>query len=258
MKAAGKVGSRHRARRLRRVGLLAPLCLLAFSPICAEPTNGTAGQAVKLNGVTPSAAGVSVCDFGAVGDGETLNTSRIQTAIDQLSAKGGGTLVIPEGVFLSGAIFLKPGVNLRLDEGAVLKGSTNITDYPRMKTRIEGQFTNWIPALVNADQCDHLRITGPGTLDGSGQVFYTAFWNARDRDPKVTNLAVERPRLAFIQNSSDVQVLGIKFKDSGFWNLHLYRCADVLIEKVRFEAPYGDRPKGGPARTAWTLTAASA
>src|SRR5690242_13697781 len=58
----------------------------------------------------------SVTDFGAVGDGRTLNTEHIQSAINQLASKGGGTLVVPRGVFLSGAIFLKPGVNLQLDE----------------------------------------------------------------------------------------------------------------------------------------------
>lgn len=142
---------------------------------------------------------VIITDRGAVGDGVTLNTERIQSAIDGLAKNGGGTVVVPRGVFLSGAIFLKPGVNLRLDKDAVLKGSTNINDYPKSRTRIEGQFVDWIPALVNADGCDGLRVTGAGTLDGNGQFFYHAFWNAREKDPKVTNLAVERPRLAFIQ-----------------------------------------------------------
>src|SRR4051794_31357709 len=64
------------------------------------------------------ATGTSIADFGAVGDGTTPNTARIQSAIDQLAAKGGGTLVIPKGLFLSGAIFLKPGVSLHLEEGA--------------------------------------------------------------------------------------------------------------------------------------------
>ncbi|HTR42350.1 MAG TPA: glycosyl hydrolase family 28-related protein, partial [Pseudomonadales bacterium] len=112
-----------------------------------------------------SSARLSVTDYGAVGNGTTLNTKSIQAAIDHLAANGGGTLVLPKGVFLSGALFLKPGVDLYFAKGAVLKGSTNIADFPKMKTRIEGQFVDWIPALVNADHCDHLRITGPGTLD---------------------------------------------------------------------------------------------
>ena len=190
---------------------------------------------------------ISVTDFGAVGDGTTLNTKSIQTAIDQVADGGGGTLVFPKGVFLSGAIFLKPGVNLWLDKDAVLKGSTNIADFPKMKTRIEGQFVDWIPALVNADHCDGLRIAGSGTLDGSGPFFYAEFWHARRKNADVTNLAVERPRLAFIENSRDVKVEGITFHNSGFWNLHIYHCENVEVAGVHFEAPYQKGTIPGPS-----------
>jgi polygalacturonase len=193
--------------------------------------------------IPPGQAGsVSVTDFGAVGDGTTLNTARIQAAIDQVAARGGGTVVIPEGVFLSGALFLKPRVNLHLAQGAVLKGSTRIADYPKTRTRIEGHFEeNWIPALVNADRTDHLRITGAGTLDGSGAPFWAEFWRRLGADRTTKNLDVERPRLALIQNSRDVEISGVTFKDAGFWNLHLYRCEDVVVENVRFEVPDGAR-----------------
>lgn len=183
----------------------------------------------------------SVADFGAVGDGKTLNTGRIQSAINQLAAKGGGTLVVPTGVFLSGAIFLKPGVNLHLGEGAVLKGSTDRKDYPKMRTRIEGHFEEWLPALVNADKVDHLRISGSGTLDGSGAPFWEEFWARLRANRGTKNLDVERPRLALIQNSEDVRISGVTFKDSGFWNLHLYRCRNVVVENARFEVPDGVR-----------------
>lgn len=177
-----------------------------------------------------------ITGHGAVADGSTLNTAAIQKTIDTAAGSGGGTVVIPKGVFLSGSIFLKPGVNLQLDEGAVLKGSSDTKDYPKMRTRIEGQFIDWLPALVNADQTDHLRIGGTGTLDGNGAPFWKAFLDRRRADPKTANLDVPRPRLALIQNSKDVRISGITFKDSGFWNLHLYRCRQVLVENVRFQA----------------------
>ena len=183
----------------------------------------------------------SIADSGAVGDGTTLNTANIQSAIDGLSSKGGGTLVVPKGVFLTGAIFLKPGVNLYLQEEAVLKGSTDRKDYPKLITRIEGHSQEFLPALVNADKVDHLRISGPGTLDGSGKPFWEEFWPRIKENPKTRNLDVPRPRLVFIQNSDDVQIRGVTFKDSGFWNLHLYRCTNVLIEKTRFEVPKDKR-----------------
>src|SRR5215469_933078 len=169
--------------RFRRTSCGIVVASLISMTLLCEVAGGETGK-----WETPSMNRLSITEVGAVGDGQTLNTSHLQSAIDRLAKKGGGTVVIPKGVYLSGAIFLKPGVNLYLEEGAVLKGSTDIVNYPKMRTRVEGQFVNWIPALMNADHCDHLSITGSGTLDGSGQVFYTKFWNARKRDPKVTNL----------------------------------------------------------------------
>ena len=180
---------------------------------------------------------MSIATAGAVGDGITLNTAAIQKAIDALAANGGGTLVIPKGEFVSGAFFLKPGVNLSLDKGAVLKGSTNIDDYPELETRIEGHFEVWIPALVNASNVNHLRITGKGTIAGGGKPFWDEFWKARAVNRNVTNLAVKRPRNIFIEDSKDVQVSGISLRESGFWNLHLFRCTGVLVKNVDIRTP---------------------
>ena len=180
---------------------------------------------------------VSIAAAGAVGDGVTLNTPAIQKAIDQLATNGGGTLVIPKGEFLTGAIFLKPGVNLHLDPGAVLKGSTNIENYPAMQTRIEGHAQVWRPALVNAKSADHLRITGEGTIQGGGKPFWDTFWERRAANKLTQNVEVERPRNLFIQDSKDVQISGISLRDSGFWNLHLYRCQNVVVEKLDIRAP---------------------
>jgi alpha-L-rhamnosidase len=180
---------------------------------------------------------LSIATAGAVGDGVTLNTAVIQKAIDRLAASGGGTLVISPGEFLSGAIFLKPGVNLRLDQGAVLKGSTNIQDYPELETRIEGHFQVWIPALVNGSNVDHLRVSGEGMIQGGGQPFWDQFWKARAADRKVTNLDVKRPRNIFLSDSKDVQISGISLRQSGFWNLHLFRCDGVVVENVDIRSP---------------------
>ena len=187
-----------------------------------------------------------VTDFGAVAGGAGLNTVAIQAAIDA-AAKGGGTVVIPAGVFRSGSIFLKQGVALHLAEGAVLKGSENIEDYPKRMTRIEGHFEPWRMALVNAEGLEKLRISGPGTLDGSGPVYWAAFWQRRKENPKCTNLEVERPRLMFIDRCRDVRIEGLALQDSGFWNLHLYRCRDVVIEGVRITIPSSTATLRGPS-----------
>ena len=204
---------------------------------------------VLIFAISICAAGrtVDVTTVGAIGDGVKLNTGSIQKAIDDCSARGGCTLKFPKGIFLSGSIFLKPKVNLFLDEGTVIKGSNDRKDYPKRMTRIEGHFEEWLPALINADKVDGLRITGSGTLDGNGVTFWEDFWNRRKQNPKTTNLDVERPRLAFIQNSKNVKISGIKFKDSGFWNLHIYNCQKVLVENTRFEVQDGLRAPSSDA-----------
>lgn len=189
----------------------------------------------------------NIAERGAIGDGKTLNSKVIQAIIDECAQNGGGTLVIPKGVFLSGSLFLKPGVNMELQQGAVLKGSTDINDYQKLNTRIEGHFEPWRAALINGDHVDHLRITGPGTLDGSGEPFYKLFYDTRNAVKGTKNLDVERPRLMLIQNSKDVKISGITYLNSGFWNLHIYRCQNITIENCRFQAPSGAVPNRGPS-----------
>src|SRR4051812_30878884 len=77
-------------------------------------------------------------DFGAVGDAQTVNTRALQSLIDRCSAEGGGVVVIPKGVFLSGALYFKPGVNLRVEKDAVLKSTIVMADFPPIYTRWEG------------------------------------------------------------------------------------------------------------------------
>jgi exo-poly-alpha-galacturonosidase len=80
-----------------------------------------------------------ITDYGAAPDGITVNTRAIQSAIDKCaSSKTGGVVVVPKGIFLSGAIFLKQGVNLLVEKDGVLKGTINIDDYPLIQTRWEG------------------------------------------------------------------------------------------------------------------------
>lgn len=178
----------------------------------------------------------SIADFGAVADAKTINTAAIQKAIDA-AAETGGTVEIPAGTWMSGSVFLKQGVALHLAEKAVLLGSKNIEDYPKLETRIEGHFEPWRMALVNAREMNGVRISGKGVLDGNGITYWAKFWQRRRDNPKCTNLEVERPRLMFLDRCTDVRVEGVSLRYSGFWNLHLYRCSDVLLEGLTITAP---------------------
>lgn len=176
-----------------------------------------------------------ITDFGAKDDG-AVRTREIQRAIDAARQAGGGTVVVPKGTYLSGALFFRKGVNLHLEEGAVLKGSTEILDFPMMETRIEGETRKYFPALVNADRCDGFRLTGKGILDGSGGPYWKRLVVRAQSHGGCENIDEQRPRLVYISNSKDVTVSDVTLNDSPFWTLHLYRCADVLVENARIVA----------------------
>lgn len=177
-----------------------------------------------------------ITSFGAVNDSTIVQTEAIQNAVDAAAVKG-GTVVIPRGVWLSGAIFFKPGTHLLLEEGAVLKGSTDVADFPDIPVHIEGVLQPYVSALINADRCDGFTISGSGTLDGNGLPYWKAFWARRKEIPACTNLEVRRPRMIGISNSSDITIEGIHLRNSAFWNIHLYKCRKVKVYGVDIFAP---------------------
>lgn len=218
---------------------LLPLGLTAFSLPFAAETPPTAAAPKEY----------VITQFGAGTDSTQLSTAAIQRTIDQANAAGGGTVVIPKGVFLSGAIFFKPHTQLRLQEGAKLKGSDHIADYPLLPSRMEGQKLEYYAALVNAYQVNGFRVTGPGTIDGNGLQFWKGFWAHRDSLQKLgkssTNLEVHRPRLLFIWGCNNVVIEKVKLHNAGFWTTHLYQCTKVLIDGCDIRSPF--RPVKAPS-----------
>ena len=185
-----------------------------------------------------------VTDYGVKRDSTIIQTPALQAVIDKAAADGGGVIVIPEGTFLSGSLFFKPGTHLHLQKDGKLKGSDAITHYEIVKTRLEGQTIDYFAALVNADRCDGFTISGEGTIDGNGHRFYDEFWLRRKVNRKCTNLEALRPRMAYISNSKDVTVSGVRMVNSGFWTNHLYNCERIRYLGVTILAPTDGYPKG--------------
>jgi polygalacturonase len=187
-----------------------------------------------------------ITDYGVSTDSAELNTLAIQATIDKANENGGGTVVIPKGVYLTGALFFKPKTKLRLQQGAVLKGSDDISNYPLIPSRMEGQSLMYYAALINAYHVDSFNITGPGTIDGNGLKFWKEFWSHRDSMTSIgkssTNLEVHRPRLLFIWGCNNVTIQNVRLHNSGFWTTHLYQCNNVLIDGCDIRAPFKPVP----------------
>ncbi len=182
---------------------------------------------------------VDIRRHGAVGDGRTLNTRAIQKAIDACAATGGGMIAVPAGVFVTGSIWLKPGVGLELRKGAVLRGSTDLADYPLVMRRFVEAYPEPLRlGLINATGNHGLRIVGPGTLDGAGDKFWRMFFKAPEESVEGNKVVYHFPQLCSIEDCDDVTVSGVTFKDAAFWNLHMYRCRRSVIEDCSFEVPH--------------------
>lgn len=175
-------------------------------------------------------------EHGILADGR-LHTAQIQALIDQAAANGGGVIVVPAGVYLTGSLFFRQGVNLYVAEGGVLMGSDDVCDYPLMDTRIEGESCRYFAALINADGLDGFTMCGPGTIDGNGLRSWKAFWLRREWNPACTNKDEQRPRLVYLSNCRNVLVAGLRLQNAHFWTNHLYRCDHVKYLNCRIFSP---------------------
>jgi len=188
----------------------------------------------------------NVTNFGAKGDGTTLDTSAIQRAIDAAAAKSGGTVIFRAGTYLSGSIFVKSGVTLRVDKGVTILGSQKISDYPLMPTRVAGIEMTWPAALVNIYEQKNAEITGEGTIDGDGKIFWDGYWSLRkDYDTRGIRWAADydskRPRLIQVFNSSQVKLSGLMLRRSGFWTVHICYSHDVTLDGLTIRNNEGGR-----------------
>ncbi len=183
------------------------------------------------------AAEYSAARFGAKADGKTMNTKAIQAAIDA-AAGDGGTVTFPAGTYLTGSIFVKSGVTLRIGKGVTLLGSQDLRDYPLMPTRIAGIEMRWPAALVNVYRQQNAAIEGEGTVDGDGRVFWDSYWTLRKAyEPRglrwASDYDAQRPRLIQVFDSSRVKVGGgLLLRRSGFWTLHICYSTDVTVDGV--------------------------
>lgn len=193
-----------------------------------------------------SAREFHVKDFGAKGDGTALDTKAIQAALDAAAKARGSTVVLTPGTYLSGSIFVKSHTTLEMQQGATLIGSEKLENYPMMPTRVAGIEMTWPAALLNVYEQQDVHITGPGTIDGNGKVWWDGYWALRRHyDAKGLRWAADydakRPRLVQIYKSSHVTLGGPLLTRSGFWTLHICYSEAVHVDGITIRNNVGGR-----------------
>ena len=188
-------------------------------------------------------------DYGVMAGSMEVQTKKIQAVIDRCAEEGGGVVVVPQGTFMTGALFFRQGTHLHVSEGGTLKGSDRIIDYPILMTRIEGETCKYFAALVNADGLDGFTITGKGTIDGNGLQYWQEFWIRRQWNRQCTNKDAQRPRLTYVSNSKNVTIQDVHLINSPFWTNHVYKSDHVRYLGCYIFAPteniFEPEPKRG-------------
>jgi polygalacturonase len=174
---------------------------------------------------------IRIDDYGAVPDGETLNTAAIQEAIQACHAAGGGQVVCGPGRWVTGSVELKSGVELHLAPGCRIEGSFRLADYDKLVA--DGFHPELAPeqsahGLIWASDAEDIAITGSGTIDGTGLAFY-------DTDGvtgKLEKPDTPRPRIGMFYRCRNIRILDTHFIDSPCWTLWLMQCEGATIRGI--------------------------
>jgi polygalacturonase len=165
--------------------------------------------------------------YGAIGDGVKVDTVAIQKCINAASTCG-GVVTFAKGIFISGALFVKSNVELRIDEGVTIRAIQDDDHYPEIWTRIAGVEMNWPAALINIYQQRNVRISGKGSIDVDGKYWWDKFWGDpplsggmyKDYEERGLRWAVDydckRVRGVVVYDSEDVLMKDFTVKRSGF------------------------------------------
>ena len=178
-----------------------------------------------------AAGSFDVRRFGADGNGSTMDTAAIQKAIDAAAAAGGGTVVFPAGIFLSGSIHLKSHVTLRVEEGATLKGSPRRSDYRKLDFH----------GLILASGQENIGICGKGVIDGNGKPLVAetmrllAEGKLRDSEPDNRPYASvgERPVIINFNKCRNITVRDVTLRESACWVQEYRECTRLLVENIK-------------------------
>jgi polygalacturonase len=182
-------------------------------------------------------AGKKIFTINATTDTITVITKKIQAAIDDCAKQGGGIVVFQPGVYVTGSIFLKSNVHLRIDKRVLILGSQNFDNYPEIQTRVAGIETSWPAALINIIDAKNAAVTGEGTVNARGKFCWDKYWAMRkEYDTKglrwIVDYDAKRVRTFLVQNAADITLKGLTFKNAGFWTVQLLYSTRLTVDGI--------------------------
>lgn len=200
-----------------------------------------------------------LADFGAVGDGQTLNTAAFARALAAVKEAGGGRLVVPRGVYVTRPIQLCSNLDFHLEAGAVVKAPETFTalglpEPESLHSQAEvAQRVTAPPPLLTGDHLHDVALTGEGTIDGSGAHWWA--WSERAERAYPGRLVYPRPHLVAISHCERLLVADVTLMNSSKFHLVPSDIRDLTIERVKVHAPYNapntDAIDPGPVVDAW-------
>ena len=191
----------------------------------------------------------SANSFGAVNNGATDSTAAIQRTIDACAKAGGGIVAFKPGSYVTGSIFLKSNVHLRIDTHVTLIGSQDEAAYPSIWTRVAGIEMRWPAALININDQTNVKLSGGGTIDGQGQKWWDKYWDLRlDYEPRglrwASDYDAERVRLMVVWKSTNVTVDNLSLKRAGFWTMQVVYSDYVTVSGIKISENKGPSTDG--------------
>src|SRR5258708_2531351 len=149
-----------------------------------------------------------VHNYGATGDGKTLDTAAIQKALDECGQAGGGTVRVPSGTYLSKPLTLRTKTTLQLDAGATLQATDDRADF---QDPAKPGATNAFIAFINGKKLKEVAITGQGVIDGAGAKWWVPAEAARRKTPGFT---LPRPRLILLADCQNLRMEGVTLQNA--------------------------------------------